>query len=178
MPGKCFISSVPLGQPPGSSQKHGSVLKRHIKILLSQMMKFLKFLCLAVHQRIYSFPSGECCLTHAPSSLGMLLYSSQMWGPQALCLGPQWEPAGGWYGPSCTRNRCLQTGRKLSQTAPKYRHTKATVHHPCISERTSARRTRITWTSLLSCSVQQDKRSTGIPLSGTFFFGLGVSQSQ
>lgn len=97
---ECFLSSVTSSQPPVSSPKHGSVLERHIKILLAQMMKFLQFPCLTIHQRMYSFPSGECCPTlcqdfRAPPSFVMLLHSSQMWVGHTGSL-PRTTVGAGW----------------------------------------------------------------------------------
>lgn len=111
-----------------------------MKILLAQMMKFLTFPCLAIHQSMYSFPSGndvQHCVSvsvHHPPLGSSCIVLSLGWG----CQAPQRDPAVGWCGYSSMRSWWAQTGRKLSQAASTHRHTNLTCYYPCIGKRSPA----------------------------------------
>lgn len=93
-------------------------------------------------------------------------------------LGPQWDPARVRCGPRSVLSRQARTGRKFSQAASKYRHAKATLHHPRSSNRTRTCRTFVIWTSLQPSFVQQGERSTEIPSACYFSLCVSMSQSQ
>lgn len=143
------------------------------------MMKFLQFCCLAVNQKIYSFSLEECCPTLpgflCPILLWMLLHSCQVW--VGSTGSSPWPTVRACWGLMWTHMYEKQMGIDWEKTLPSGihapLHTKATVHHPCISKKTSSCRAWFTWT-LWFGSEQQSKRSTGIFLT----YALGISQSQ
>lgn len=121
---------------------------------------------------MYSLPIKKCGPTLfqgfcVPTSFWMLVCRLSPWTTVGSSQSLMWA------------QKCVeQTRRKFSQAASKYRHTKATLHHPHSSNKTRTCKTFIIWTSLQPSFVQQGERSTEIPSACYFSLCVSMSQSQ